>query len=157
VTKGGFYHHFPSKQAVFLEMLEQWLVGIDDRLEVAGAGGQNVPEKLLGMTAMIHAVFVEAGGGLPIFLEFLTKAAHSPVVWQATVAPFRKYRAFFAQMVQDGIDEGSLRSVNPDLASNLLLSFAVGVLALGLLDPHGADWGEVAQEGMGMLLEGIEK
>jgi AcrR family transcriptional regulator len=157
VTKGGFYHHFPSKQAVFLEMLEQWLVGIDDRLEVAGAGGQNVPEKLLGMTAMIHAVFVEAGGGLPIFLEFLTKAAHSPVIWQATVAPFRKYRAFFAQMVQDGIDEGSLRSVNPDLASNLLLSFAVGVLALGLLDPHGADWGEVAQEGMGMLLEGIEK
>jgi AcrR family transcriptional regulator len=157
VTKGGFYHHFPSKQAVFLEMLEQWLVGIDDRLEVAGAGGQNVPEKLLGMTAMIHAVFVEAGGGLPIFLEFLTKAAHSPVVWQATVAPFRKYRAFFAQMVQDGIDEDSLRSVNPDLASNLLLSFAVGVLALGLLDPHGADWGEVAQEGMGMLLEGIEK
>jgi AcrR family transcriptional regulator len=157
VTKGGFYHHFPSKQAVFLEMLEQWLVGIDDRLEVAGAGGQNVPEKLLGMTAMIHAVFVEAGGGLPIFLEFLTKAAHSPVIWQATVAPFRKYRAFFAQMVQDGIDEDSLRSVNPDLASNLLLSFAVGVLALGLLDPHGADWGEVAQEGMGMLLEGIEK
>jgi AcrR family transcriptional regulator len=157
VTKGGFYHHFPSKQAVFLEMLEQWLVGIDDGLEVAGAGGQNVPEKLLGMTAMIHSVFKEAGGGLPIFLEFLTKAAHSPVVWQATVAPFRKYHAFFAQMVQDGIDEGSLRSVNPDLASNLLLSFAVGLLALGLLDPHGANWGEVAQEGMGMLLEGIEK
>jgi AcrR family transcriptional regulator len=157
VTKGGFYHHFPSKQAVFLEMLEQWLVGIDDGLEVAEAGGQNVPEKLLGMTAMIHSVFKEAGGGLPIFLEFLTKAAHSPVVWQATVAPFRKYHAFFAQMVQDGIDEGSLRSVNPDLASNLLLSFAVGLLALGLLDPHGANWGEVAQEGMGMLLEGIEK
>jgi AcrR family transcriptional regulator len=157
VTKGGFYHHFPSKQAVFLEMLEQWLVGIDDGLKEAGAGGQNVPEKLLGMTVMIRSVFKEAGGSLPIFLEFLTKAAHSPVIWQATVAPFRKYHTFFARMVQDGIDEGSLRSVNPDLASNLLLAFAVGLLALGLLDPHGADWGQTAQEGMGMLLEGIEK
>lgn len=25
VTKGGVYHHFPSKQDVFLEMLERWL------------------------------------------------------------------------------------------------------------------------------------
>ena len=89
-------------------------------------------------------------------LEFLTKAGHSPVVWQATVAPFRKYHAFFAKLIGDGIAEGSLRRVDPDLASNLLLSFAVGLLAMGLLDPFGADWGRVAQEGMDMLLSGIE-
>jgi AcrR family transcriptional regulator len=156
VTKGGFYHHFPSKQAVFLEMLERWLEGIDEGLEAARAAGQNIPQKLLGMTAMVDPVFQEAGGRLPIFLEFLTKAGHSPVVWQATVAPFRKYHTSFARMIQEGIDEGSLRSVKPALASNVLLAFAVGLLALGLLDPHGADWGQVAQEGMSMLLEGIE-
>ena len=149
VTKGGFYHHFPSKQAVFLEMLERWLEGIDAQLEMARAGGNEVPAELLRMTAMVRQVFQEAGGKLPIFLEFLTKAGHDPAIWQATVAPFRKYHRFFAQMIDEGMAEGTLRPVD------VLLAFAVGLLALGLLDPPGADWGLVAEDGMKMLLGGL--
>jgi AcrR family transcriptional regulator len=155
VTKGGFYHHFPSKQAVFLEMLERWLEGIDAQLEMARAGGNEVPAELLRMTAMVRQVFQEAGGKLPIFLEFLTKAGHDPAIWQATVAPFRKYHRFFAQMIDEGMAEGTLRPVDADVASHVLLAFAVGLLALGLLDPPGADWGLVAEDGMKMLLGGL--
>jgi hypothetical protein len=60
-------------------------------------------------------------------------------------------------MIEEGIAEGSLRPVDPDLATSVLLSFAVGLLALGLLDPHGADWGQVGQEGMQILLEGLRQ
>jgi AcrR family transcriptional regulator len=157
VTKGGFYHHFPSKQAVFLELLERWLEGVDASLEQLRSGAETIPEELLRMTAMVRQVFQDAGGKLPIFLEFMTKAGQSPVVWQATVAPFRKYQAFFARMIEEGINEGSLRAVDPELATHVLLSFALGLLALGLLDPHGADWARVAQDGMRVLLEGLER
>ncbi len=157
VTKGGFYHHFPSKQAVFLELLERWLADVDGQLEAAGVDATNVPEELIRMTGLVRHVFQVADGKLPIFLEFLIKAGRSPTIWQATVAPLRKYHAFFATMFEAGIQEGSLRPVNADLAALLLLSFAVGLLALGLLDPHGADWGQVAQEGMRMLLHGMER
>jgi AcrR family transcriptional regulator len=157
VTKGGYYHHFPSKQAVFLELLERWLEGIDSGLEQLRTGAETIPDELLSMTAMLPQVFRDAGGKLPIFLEFMTKAGQSPTIWQATVVPFRKYEAFFAHMIEEGIDEGSLRSVDPELATHVLLSFAVGLLALGLLDPQGADWGRVAQDGMRVLLEGLER
>jgi AcrR family transcriptional regulator len=157
VTKGGFYHHFPSKQALFLELLERWLEGVDSQLEVLRSGAESVPQELLQMTAMVRQVFQDAGGKLPIFLEFLTKAGQSPVVWQATVAPFRKYLIFFAHMLEEGVAEGSLRPVDSDVATRVLLAFAIGLLVQGLLDPHGADWGQVAQEGMRMLLEGLER
>jgi len=49
VTKGGFYHHFPSKQAVFLELLNRWLAGLDTQLEAVRAGAESIPEGLLRM------------------------------------------------------------------------------------------------------------
>ncbi len=155
VTKGGFYHHFPSKKALFLDLLERWLEGIDAQLEAARSG-QTVPEELRRMTGMVRGIFQDAGGKLPIFLEFLTKSGQSPEVWQATAVPFRKYQQFFAEMIRDGIEEGSLRPVDPDLASRVLISFALGFLAQGLLDPLGTDWGTVAQEGVDILLTGLQ-
>jgi hypothetical protein len=41
--------------------------------------------------------------------------------------------------------------------AHLFVSVAVGLVLQGLLDPHGADWGKVAQESIGMLLENLER
>jgi len=31
------------------------------------------------------------------------------------------------------------------------------MLALGLLDPQGTDWGQLTEEGLQMLLQGLER
>jgi AcrR family transcriptional regulator len=90
-------------------------------------------------------------------LEFWTKAARDPRVWEATNAPYRRYRAFFASLIESGVTEGTLRSVDPDTAARVIVSLAVGVVIQGLLDTEGADWGDVAEGGMQMFLEGIER
>jgi hypothetical protein len=79
------------------------------------------------------------------------------VVWQATIEPYRRYRDFFRGIVEAGIAEGSLRPVNPERAAEVLVALAVGLLLQGMLDPEGADWGEVMQEGVQILLSGLEK
>jgi AcrR family transcriptional regulator len=157
VTKGGFYHHFPSKQAVFLELLNRWLAGLDTQLEAARVGAETVPENLLCMAGMVRQIFQAGSGQLPIFLEFLTQAAHDPGVWQVTIAPYRRYRAFFRDMVEAGIAEGTLQPVDPEVAAQVIVSLAVGLVLQGLLDPDGADWGQVAEEGVQMLLEGLRR
>ena len=157
VTKGGFYHHFSSKQAVFLELLTRWLAGLGTQIAAARGEAETVPEGFLQMARMTRQVFQAAGGQLPIFLEFLTQAMHDPEVWQATIAPYRQYRAFFRDMVEAGIAEGTLRPVDPEVAAQVIVSLAVGLVLQGLLDPDGADWGQVAEEGVQMLLEGLRR
>jgi AcrR family transcriptional regulator len=156
VSKGAFYHHFSSKQELFLELLERWLRVLDEQLEEVRTGEAAVPEQLLDMTGMMRQVFQVAEEQLPIFLEFWTKAARDPAVWEATIAPYRRYRTFFANLIESGVTEGTLRSVDSDTAARVIVSLAVGLVVQGLLDTEGAEWGQVAEAGMRMLLRGIE-
>lgn len=155
VSKGAFYHHFSSKQDVFLKLLHGWLSGMDERLADLQVDRLEIPEQLMAMTDMICDVFDAAGDQLPMFLEFWSQAAHDPEVWEATRAPYRRYRTFFAAMIEAGIAEGSIRPVDPDTTARVIVSLAVGLVLQGLLDTEGADWGRVTKGGVRMLLEGI--
>ena len=104
---------------------------------------------------MFGLVFQEAAGQLPIFLEFWTQAAHDPAMWQATIGHYRRYQDYFAGLIRAGIAEGSFRATDADVAARILVSFAVGLLLQGLLDPNGADWGKTAREGVRIWLQSL--
>jgi AcrR family transcriptional regulator len=157
VTKGAFYHHFSSKQTLFTSLLERWLNDLDAQLEAAAVGAATVPEKLLHMAEMFRPIFEMADGNIPIFFEFWTQAGHDPEIWQATIAPYRRYCTFFAHTIEAGIAEGTLRDVDPEAAAQILVSLAVGLLLQLLLDPQGVDRTEMAVEGVRMLLQGMER
>ena len=157
VSKGAFYHHFDSKQALFLELLEGWLGRLDAQLEEVRVGASDVPQALLRMADMVRPIIAQAQGQLPILFEFWIQAGRDPAIWKATIEPYRRYRDLFAEMIQAGIDEGTLQSTDPDLAAQVLLSLAVGLLLLGLLDPDGADWGQVLLESMSMFLGELKR
>jgi AcrR family transcriptional regulator len=87
VSKGAFYHHFPSKHALFLELLNGWLAELDAQLEATRLQALSVPEGLLAMAEMFQQVFRQARGQLPVFLEFWTQSARDATVWEATIQP----------------------------------------------------------------------
>ncbi|HHS98099.1 MAG TPA: TetR/AcrR family transcriptional regulator [Chloroflexi bacterium] len=156
VTKGGFYHHFPSKQALFLELLERWLETLDEQLAGLRAEAGSVPETLSMMAGMAGRILEEGRGRLPMFLEFWSQAARDPAIWRRTIAPYRRYRAFFTGLIESGIAEGTLRPVDPEAVAGVLVSLAVGVMMQGLMDPQGADWGKVVEEGVRLILSALE-
>jgi len=155
VTKGAFYHHFAGKQALFLELLDTWLQSLDGRFQAANATAASVPLQLQSMAQGVEQVFADAQGQVPMFLEFWVQAARDPAAWQATIAPYRRYRSWFAEMVKRGIADGSLRAVDPAAAAQVIVALAVGLLLQGLLDPEGADWGRAAEDGVRILLDGL--
>ena len=122
VSKGAFYHHFPSKQAVFVALLDDWLGRLDAQMAVQRRSVSSADEGLRVMAAMFQQVFQDASGKLPMFLEFWSKAARDPIIWQATMAPFRRYEQLFSGLVETGIAEGSFRPIDAPTAARVRLS-----------------------------------
>lgn len=155
VSKGAFYHHFPTKQAVFVALLDRWLTGLDTAIQATQGGGMTASQRLAHLGGMVQQLLISARGHLPMFLEFWRQAARDPEVWQKTIAPYRQFRAAFAALVSDGIADGDLRSVDPELAAHVLVSLGVGLLLQGVLDPAGDDNGRPAEQAVRLLLDGL--
>ena len=152
VSKGAFYHHFSSKQEVFLALLSRWLESTETQLKAFQETTTNVPESLKLMAIMPQHILASANQNFPIYLEFLTKAVREPQIWNATVEPYRRYSEFIAQVIETGMEEGSLKSMDALISARVIISFVLGVLLQGFFDPEGADWEEVTQEGIRVLL-----
>jgi AcrR family transcriptional regulator len=155
VSKGGFYYHFHSKQDLFLDLLNNWLGLLDAQLVQLRQQSRTVPEALDRMTVMFGDVYAAAGGNLPVFLEFWSQAQHDPKIWQEVIDPYRRYQQFFAGLLQEGIDEGSLKPVDAQMTAQVMVAQAVGMLLQGLLDPEGADWQRVTRYGFQMILDDL--
>ena len=157
VSKGAFYHHFPTKQAVFMELLNSYMNSIETGFNLMRQEVRNVPQAILQMAEMVGALFQATDIHLPIFLEFWTQANHDPKVWELTVAPFQRFQSYFAEMIQEGIDEGSLQPIDPHQAARVLVSLSVGLLMESLLNPQVTNWQTEARQSLELLLNGMAR
>lgn len=155
ISKGAFYHHFKSKQELFLALLDGWLQTIDNAIEASK--DKTVPETFMQMIEAFPYIFESAGEGLPIFLEFWLQASRDEKIWQASIAPYRRYHKHFTSLIKKGVDEGSFVEVDPELASRMIVSTAMGLLLQNLLDPKGAKWEKVARGSTTMLVNSLLK
>jgi AcrR family transcriptional regulator len=153
VSKGAFYHHFKTKQDVFLALLDGWLQTFDQAIEATNE--KSVPEIFEQITESFPYIVESAGDNLPMFLEFWLQASRDDTIWQASIAPYRRYHKHFVSLIKKGIAEGSFADVDPDLAARLIVSAAMGLLLQSLLDPEGAKWAKVARETVQVMMKGL--
>ena len=156
VSKGAFYHHFPSKQSLFIELLKEWLQGIDAGLGQALSSSASVPRGLVAMAGQMKSVFSAADGSVQLFLEFWQQARRDPQVWKEFIAPYRRYQEYFARIIQKGIEEGSIRPLDPQAAGRTLVALALGILIQGVLDPESTAWDAAAVDSVKMLVAGMQ-
>ncbi len=153
ISKGAFYHHFESKQGLFLALLDGWLQAIDTAIEASKE--KTAPETFMQMTEAFPYIFETAGDGLPMFLEFWLQASRDKTIWEASIAPYRRYHKYFTSLIKKGVDEGSFVEIDPELASRMIVATAMGLLLQNLLDPKGAKWEKVARDSTNLLVNNL--
>lgn len=120
VTKGSFYHHLETKDDLVIECFERSYDRVSRVQAAAIVNGANACETLAGATASLV--------DLQFFSEFPLLRT---TALQALPADQRRHRVIersdrmarrFAGIIADGISEGSLRAVDPMIASQVLMS-----------------------------------
>lgn len=155
VSKGAFYHHFSSKQTLFLELMQRWLGSLEKQLTELEGREVEVPEKLLSMAHVVGEVLELGGPQLSIYLEFWNQALRDRDVYSALSKPFDDFLEFFSGLLDRGMERGVIKDTNSEMAARIVISIGIGLLFQGLLDPGGTDWNAVTEYGLKVLLEGL--
>jgi len=125
------------------------LMFIDNIFRFAQSGAE--------MSALLPGLFSHANEHLALFLEFWAQARRDPQVWEATIAPYRRFQAFFDDLLKQGIAEGSIAPHETQRMSRVLLALAVGLLLQGALEPEEENWQLTAMEGLAALARGLQE
>jgi hypothetical protein len=104
---------------------------------------------------MASPIFRDAQGQFPMFLEFWTQSSRDPALWGMAIAPYRHFLQLFSDTLAKGIQQGSIRPVDPKLTAQALLALAMGVVLQEVLDPQETGGDGVAELGMRLLFEGL--
>jgi len=153
LTKGAFYHHFSSKQELFLNMLDQWVKRVAGRLDLNELKSGSTLDLLLSIPEKFEPAFEEVDKQLPIFLNLFIKSINDKELNKMILKSYNEFLAFFKGIIIRGVREGSIKKVNPDDAAKVLFSLTIGMLMQGLLNPNAEDWVELAKKSILMVLK----
>lgn len=134
LSKGAVYHHFASKQEVFLgvmEMIMDEATSYIEELDEAGAGARETMQKTL---EMLLDMFREQPKFLRGIFELFFLSARDPEFRERAVGYYDSMIEVTTRVIRHGIERGEIDdSVDPEAASRVFVMGGDGLMLILLL------------------------
>lgn len=129
ISKGAFFHHFPTKEELFLEILEKYLFSLDEEMEKIEKNTKNTLLAMDKMIEILDKIFLTSKGKFTIFLEFLRKASKNEEIMKRLREKFKKYGDYVVNLIEKGKKQSKIKEdIDSIFLSQLILSIAVGLI-----------------------------
>jgi len=156
-SKGAFYHHFESKESLFIELLDDWLKKMDANLLDIFNNDISLEEGISKVLEILKDLAVETTNQYPIFIEFYTKAIRNEKVFNRLNLEMQKYQSLLASLIQKGIDENMLKPVDALHTSKVAIALVMGLLMEGWMSREKEEWNMLFKYCLNNFMEGIRK
>lgn len=146
VSKGTPYLYFPSKEALFIALHDEWDCGLSDRIGsevgVLSDEERNSPRRvLLAVAWAVGAHVVEHADVCRVLMEARTLAGFQPQIAAAVEASEERNRRQLRDLFQAGVDAGEWPAdTDPTLSALMFASSLYGLMAQWHLRPRSFSW-----------------
>lgn len=148
VSKGTPYLYFPSKQALFIALHDQWDCGLADRVDAAvhalAISERRSPRRVLqAVAAAVGAHVVEHPQTCRVLMEARTLAAYHPAIAAAVQAADVRAHERLESLFRAGVAAGEWPAgTDPALQARLFTAALYGLMAHWHLAPGSFSWEE---------------
>lgn len=136
VSKGAFYHHFPSKEAVFQALLSERARRCTEAMAAAVVTGASVADNVRNVLRAGWNILTADPAWANIQMEFWVQATREQWAREAMSDSFRQCRQFLAEAIAAAQQTGTVRAqLDPEAAARLVIALSDGILVQWRIQP----------------------
>lgn len=128
-SKGAFYHHFESKEQIFLELMDRRLQAQREALrEAVQSGKVSRLEDLLALSVETGFNVYQNKDWAPLYMEFWSYATRNEVLRTRMAEMYQKWRAYLSDLIHEAQQAGAIsREVNPQKTAGMIIAIFEGM------------------------------
>ena len=155
LSKGTLYWYFKSKDEIIAAILEHFFGFELHEIQEMLAEQVDVSERLVRLVHRAAGELKQMATVIPITLEFYSAATREPFVQQSLKKYFSAYLKTLAGLIQQGVDRGEFRLVDPAETATAIGALYEGLITLWVIDPQSVDLDRHGEQAVRLLLDGL--
>jgi AcrR family transcriptional regulator len=156
LSVGGVYWYFKSKDEIIAAILERTFAEDLGALTALLAAGAPTAGRLRAFVDFYAGSFDDWEWMNMIGAEFYGEAVHDARVQAVIVRYLSRYRDALAALIEQGIQRGEFRAVDPLDAANVFLGLEEGLSMLLAVDAPRTRWRESFLLGCELIIAGLK-
>jgi len=153
LSNAALYHHFGSKQKLFIEVLAHYVGMAAQRVQLAGQGGGTCRERLTRMAQAHVQLMLESTSEVRALQRDLVEilGEERPLL----TGIMEQGPVLYAPVLEEGIADGKVRPVDARRASAIFLGMINSAVARRLYDSDAGPLADDVELAVDILFEGI--
>jgi AcrR family transcriptional regulator len=140
LSKGAFYHHFPSKEELFRSLMQDRVRRCTGRLTEAMSGATSVHDAFQRLAAAGIRSFTTEPDWMPVSMEFWAQATRQRFAREVMAESVRHCRELVADMLRLGKSRGTVRNdLDAERIAIILIGMFEGIAFQWAIDPEAVD------------------
>lgn len=156
LSKGALYWYFKSKEDIIKHMMDSIFARSMQEFQISSDLQGSTREQITSM--LIHSM-QEAKVMLeirPIIYEIFAYSFRDGIIKQTVREFFNTYIEQLTPIIQNGINKGEFRDIDPSSAALALGAIFEGTILLWMIAPDAVDINKHFRNGINLLLDGFE-